>query len=107
MLPPRSGVYTVFTCMAHLDREYIAYLAREITHRLLDRKLISAADPAALTEAVRQAMDEEFAVEQRINEEARAILGQHEAEMQRLGASYSEAFKKVKAELVRKHKVVL
>lgn len=91
----------------HLSREYVSYLAREVTHRLVDRKLIAAPNPPAVAAWVHQAMVDEFGVEDRINEEARAILAQHEAEMQRLGASYSEAFKKIKAELVRQHKVVL
>jgi hypothetical protein len=91
----------------HISREYVGYLARELTKRLIDREMIATDAVAAATEVVRHSMDEEFAVESRINEEARAILAQHEAEMQRFGASYSEAFKKIKAELVRKHKVVL
>lgn len=91
----------------HLSREYVGYLAREVTHRLADHHLISAPNLGAVAEWVLAAMNEEMGVEDRINEEARAILAQHEADLQRLGASYSEAFKKIKAELVRKHKVVL
>jgi len=34
-------------------------------------------------------------------------LSANAAEMQRLGANYGDAFKKIKAELVRKHKAVL
>lgn len=90
-----------------LSREYVSYLARAVTHHLLDQHLVSAPNPAAVVEWVHAAMAEELGVEDRINQEARAILAEHEADMQRLGASYSEAFKKVKAELVRKHKVVL
>ena len=88
-------------------REFVTYLARELSRRLLDSKAVSVADPAALQAWVHHALSEEFAVEARINEEARAILAQHEAEMTRMGASYAAMFKKVKAELVRKHKVVL
>jgi hypothetical protein len=91
----------------HIGREYVGYLAREVVKRLIDREMISSADAPAVAETVRHAMDEEFSVEGRINEEARAILAQHEADLQRFGASYSEAFKKIKAELVRKHKAVL
>lgn len=90
-----------------LSREYVSYLARAVTHRLADRKLIAAPDLAAVTEWVHAAMVEELSVEERINAEARAILDAHEADMQRLGASYADAFKKIKAELVRQKKVVL
>lgn len=90
-----------------LSREYISYLARELTRRLMDSKLIAAPDLTAATAWVHQAMNEELAVEERINAEARSILDAHEADMQRLGASYADAFKKIKAELVRQRKVVL
>ncbi|MGH9534833.1 MAG: DUF507 family protein [Terriglobales bacterium] len=91
----------------HLSREYVSYLAREVTHRLAEQKLIHAPDLAVVTEWVHSAMVEELSVEERINAEARSILAAHEAEMQRLGASYADAFKKIKAELVRQKKVVL
>ncbi len=90
-----------------IAREYITYLARVLALRLPAEKLISAPEGAALAEIIHQALEAEFGVEDRINEEARAILTTHAEEMQRLGATYSDSFKKIKAELVRKHKVVL
>lgn len=88
-------------------REYTTYLARALAERLLGEHLISAPDPQALTVLIHHALQEEFSVEDRINDEARAILASHAAEMQQLGASYGDAFKKVKNELVRQRKVVL
>lgn len=90
-----------------IAREYVTYLARELTNRLIEHKTIETHHPAAVIEAVHRAIEAEFAVEDRINDEARAILAQHAGDMERMGASYGEMFKKVKAELVRKHKVVL
>ncbi len=90
-----------------IAREYITYLARVLALRLPAEKLITTADAAALQAAIQHALETEFGVEDRINEEARAILASHAEEMQRLGATYSDSFKKIKAELVRKHKVVL
>lgn len=90
-----------------IAREYLTYLSRALAERLVAEKLISTPDPAALVGAIHAALEAEFGVEDRINEEARAILTSHQEEMQRLGASYGDAFKKIKAELVRKHKVVL
>ncbi|MGH9476587.1 MAG: DUF507 family protein [Terriglobales bacterium] len=88
-------------------REYTTYLARALAERLLAEHLISAPDPKALTVVIHRALQEEFGVEDRINDEARAILASHAAEMQQFGASYGDAFKKIKAELVRQQKVVL
>lgn len=90
-----------------IAREYTPYLTRVLAHKLVEQNLISAPDPAALAAAIQGALEHEFGVEDRINEEARAILTMHAQEMQRLGASYSDSFKKIKAELVRKHKAVL
>ncbi|MGH9465931.1 MAG: DUF507 family protein [Terriglobales bacterium] len=88
-------------------REYTTYLARALAERLQAEHLITAPDPRVLTELIHHALDEEFGVEDRINAEARAILTSHAAEMQQLGAGYGDSFKKIKAELVRKHKAVL
>lgn len=90
-----------------IAREYTTYLAHALAERLLAEKLITAPDARALAEVIHKALLEEFTVEDRINDEARAILQSHAAEMQQLGASYGDSFKKIKAELVRKHKVVL
>jgi len=56
---------------------------------------------------VRQAMNEEINVEDRISEEAREILIQHQDEMRRTGVSYQDMFKKVKAQIARDRKLVL
>ncbi|MGH9486814.1 MAG: DUF507 family protein [Terriglobales bacterium] len=88
-------------------REYTTYLARVLAARLPAEHLISFRDAAALTALIHHALEEEVAVEDRINDEARAILASHAAEMQQLGASYGDAFKKIKSELVRQHKAVL
>ena len=90
-----------------IAREFVTYVARALAEKLVAGELIATGDAAALTETIHQALQAEFEVEDRINDEARAILAAHTEEMQRLGASYGDAFKKIKAELVRKHKVVL
>lgn len=90
-----------------IAREYVTYLSRALAQKLVAADLISSPNPASLVEVIHQALQEEFGVEERINDEARAILEAHAEEMQRLGAAYGDAFKKIKAELVRKHKVVL
>jgi hypothetical protein len=90
-----------------IAREYITYLARVLAVRLPAEKLISTPDEAGLQAAIHQALETEFGVEDRINEEARTILASHAEAMQKLGASYGDSFKKIKAELVRKHKAVL
>ncbi len=90
-----------------ISREYVGYLAREVTKKLIAGEFIEVKDSASVTARVNAAMMEEMALEDRINDEVRAILEQYSDDMRRTGASYQEMFKKVKGELVRKYKAVL
>jgi len=90
-----------------LSREYVGYLARQVTQKLVAGEFIETTDLGAVTEAMNNALMEELQLEDRINDEVRLILEQYQDEMRRAGASYQEMFKKVKGELVRKYKAVL
>jgi len=90
-----------------LSREYVGYLARQVTQKLVAGDFIETANLGAVTEAMNNALMEEHQLEDRINDEVRLILEQYQDEMRRAGASYQEMFKKVKGELVRKYKAVL
>jgi hypothetical protein len=90
-----------------LSKEYLAYLAREITKKLLEGEFVATSDKTALNERVNAALLEEMGVEDRINDEVRLILEAYSDEMRKTGANYQEMFKKVKNELVRKYKAVL
>jgi hypothetical protein len=90
-----------------LSKEYVGYLAREVTKKLIAGKFIETKAVAAVTEKVHAAILEEFSLEDRINDEVRVILEAYSAEMQKSGANYQEMFRKVKNELVRKYKAVL
>ena len=90
-----------------LSKEYVGYIARQVTQKLTASGMIETKDPAAVGNALNTALLEELQLEDRINEEVRLILQQYEDEMRRAGASYQEMFKKVKGELVRKYKAVL
>jgi len=90
-----------------LSKEYVAYLGRQVTKRLLGEEFISTKQPAAVTEKVHAAILEELSLEDRINDEVRVILEAYAEEMRQSGANYQEMFRKVKSELVRKYKAVL
>jgi hypothetical protein len=90
-----------------LSKEFVGYLAREVTKKLIAGEFIETKTPAAVTERVHAAMLEEFSLEDRINDEVRVILDAYSDEMRKTGANYQEMFKKVKGELVRKYKAVL
>ena len=90
-----------------LSKEYVGYLAREVTKKLVAGELIATKAVPVVTEKVHAAMLEEFSLEDRINDEVRVILEAYSEEMQRSGANYQEMFRKVKTELVRKYKAIL
>lgn len=90
-----------------LSKEYVGYLAREVSKKLIAGEFIEAKSVPALVEKVNAAMLEEFGLEDRINDEVRVILEAYSEEMRRSGANYQEMFRKVKSELTRKYKAVL
>jgi hypothetical protein len=90
-----------------LSKEYVGYLARQITNKLVDGKLIQTANKNGIVEKINTALLDELGVEDRINEEVRLILDAYSDEMRRNGANYAEMFKKVKNELVRKYRAVI
>jgi hypothetical protein len=90
-----------------LSKEYVGYLARELTKKLIAGEFIEAKSVPAATEKVHAAILEEMTLEDRINDEVRVILEAYSEEMQKTGANYQEMFRKVKSELVRKYKAVL
>ena len=90
-----------------INRDYIGHMAAEVVKRLSEGELVELKNAAALTQRVRQAMMDEITVEDRISEEARQILTQHQDQMRSTGVSYQEMFKKVKSQLARDRKLVL
>jgi hypothetical protein len=90
-----------------LSKEYVGYLAREISKKLVEGEFVETANKAVLNERVHAALLDELGVEDRINDEVRLILEAYSEEMRKTGANFQEMFKKVKNELVRKYKAVL
>jgi hypothetical protein len=89
------------------SKEYVGYLAREVSKKLVASGLIETKAMPALNEKVHAALLDELALEDRINDEVRVILETYSDELQKTGANYQEMFRKVKTELVKKYKAVL
>lgn len=90
-----------------IQRDYVGYMAAEVVKKLVEGELIETKNVEAVTLRVRQQMNEELSVEDKINEEVRQLLTQHQEEMRRTGASYQEMFKKAKAQIARDRKLIL
>jgi len=88
-------------------RDYVSYMAKQLLKRLTAAGLVQYEQPEYVTEVITQVILDELSVEDRINDEARRILEEHGSEMKQLGATYEEAFKAIKRQLIRDRKVVL
>ncbi len=90
-----------------LVRDFVAHMANEVVKRLVEGELIETTAAGAVAQRVRQRMMEELTVEDRLNEEVREILIEHQDEMRRTAVSYQEMYKKVKQQLARDRKLIL
>ena len=90
-----------------VSKEYVTYLAKQLTSKLLEGEFIETTDVNKTAEGVNLALLDELQLEDRINDEVRLILDAYQEEMRKTGASYQEMFKKVKQQLVQKYKAVL
>jgi hypothetical protein len=92
-----------------LNRDYVSHMASQLVKKLVEDEqvAIKEKDVEPVILKVRTRMMEEITVEDKINEEVRTILTQHQDEMRRVGISYQEMFKKVKGQLARDRKLIL
>ena len=92
-----------------LNRDYVGHMASQVIKKLVEDKLveIKEKDVEPVIARARQRMMDEITVEDKVNEEVRTILTQHQDEMRRAGISYQEMFKKVKGQLARDRKLIL
>ena len=92
-----------------LNRDYVGHMASQVIKKLVEDELVQIKEkdlePAIVR--VRLRMMDEITVEDKVNEEVRTILTQHQDEMRRVGISYQEMFKKVKGQLARDRKLIL
>jgi hypothetical protein len=92
-----------------LNRDYVGHMASQVIKKLVEDEQIAVKekDMEPVVLRVRNRMTEEITIEDKINEEVRTILTQHQDEMRRVGISYQEMFKKVKGQLARDRKLIL
>jgi hypothetical protein len=90
-----------------LSREYAAYMSKELLKRLTAEGLIQFDQPEYVNEVMLQVVLDELSVEDRINDEARRILEEHSDQLKQYGATYEDAFKAIKKQIIRERKIVL
>ena len=91
-----------------LRKKMIDHVARTVTDRLLDQGLLTVdgARDTVLAEVTRLITDD-LMVEDRLNEEVKALLRAHSAEIERGNVDYARMFSMVKRQLVRERGLIL
>jgi hypothetical protein len=90
-----------------LKKEFIRLLSNKLTEELIQQEMIEVPAGLELSEQLYQVMETELNLEDRLNEEVRALLNQYSDQMRQNGVSYQEMFKLIKNKLVRERKLVL
>jgi hypothetical protein len=91
-----------------LRSEKIDHLAKVITASLGTSPEIKLNEtPEHVIGLIRQIITEDMKAEDAIEEDARKLLDQHKAEIERKGAQYDKLLQKAKAQLAKDRKMVL
>jgi uncharacterized protein len=88
-----------------LAREFVAYISRQLVKRLTPGTIETSA-PEMVAEKISEVIEEELAVEDRLNDEVRDLLSQYSEYMRREGVSYQEMFRRIKNTLISQRKVI-
>lgn len=90
-----------------LSPDEIQFISRKIVKTLVGAGRLQVDDEPRVVEGISRVITEELMLEDRLNEEARQVLSEHSARIERSDIAYSEMFKKVKRELAKKKGIVL
>ncbi len=88
-----------------LAREFVAYISSQLVKRLTPGTIETSA-PEVVAEKISEVIEEELAVEDRLNDEVRDLLSQYSEYMRREGVSYQEMFRRIKNTLISQRKVI-
>lgn len=92
-----------------LRKEMIERISGKIVERLEKRELIELLEaPANMLQAkLARAIEEDLMIEDRLNEEVKEILRDHQDEMDQDNIDYSRLFSLIKTKLARERNLVL
>ena len=88
-----------------LAREFVAYISRQLVNRLTPR-IIETTDSQSAAVAIAGIIEDDLAVEDRLNDEVRDLLSQYSDYMREQGVSYQEMFRRIKNTLITQRKVI-
>src|SRR5215468_7214080 len=88
-----------------LAHELVGYISRQVVKKL-SPQWIETTDPQVAATFIAEVMEDDLAVEDRLNDEVRELLSEYSEYMRREGVSYQEMFRRVKNTMISQRKVV-
>jgi hypothetical protein len=88
-----------------LAHEFVSYISRQVVKKL-SPQWIETTDPQVASAFIGDVMEDDLAVEDRLNDEVRELLSEYSEYMRREGVSYQEMFRRVKNNLISQRKVI-
>ena len=91
-----------------LRKEMIERISSKVVERLLKREIIeTSGSEEALCARMANIIEEDLLVEDRLNDEVKGILLDHQDDMDKANVDYSRMFTMVKTKLARERNLVL
>jgi hypothetical protein len=90
-----------------LTSDEIEFLSRKIVKTLVGEGKLEVDSQPRVMGDIMKVIAEEMSVEDRLNEEVRAVLMQHAAEMERSNMSYTDMFKMLKKKMAKEKGIIL
>jgi hypothetical protein len=88
-----------------LAREFVDYISKQLIHKLTPQ-VFETTNPQGASDLIATVIEDELAVEDRLNDEVRDMLDQYSDYMRREGVSYQEMFRRIKNTLLAQRKVI-
>ena len=91
-----------------IPKSWVPILAKRIVESLLEKEMVVLSVPQdRLLAKTEELITEELMVEDRLNDEVRALLGKHTSDIERGRMDYRKLFELTKQKLVRERNLVL
>src|SRR5579862_8770258 len=88
-----------------LAREFVDYISRQVVKRLTPQWM-ETTDANIAGEFIANVVEDDLAVEDRLNDEVRDLLSQYSEYMRRESVSYQDMFRRIKNTLIMQRKVI-
>jgi hypothetical protein len=88
-----------------LAPEFIDYIAAQLLKRMTPR-IIETSDLGQAAESIATLIEDDLAIEDKLNDEARDLLEQYSEVMRKEGISYQDMFRKIKNQLIQQRKII-